>query len=82
MNPDNASYNLLFFAPELVRDLVLGFFPDAWLTGLEYSTLEKVPASYVTDDLHRLTTFQPLMTLLEYAVHALSTGNTVLSPHY
>ena len=49
MNPDDASYNLLFFNPEVVR----GFFPDAWLTGLEYSTLEKVPASYVTDDLRR-----------------------------
>ena len=53
MNPDDASYKLLFSAPEVVRDLVLGFIPDAWLAGLDYSTLEKVPASYVTDDLRR-----------------------------
>ena len=53
MNPDDAGYKLLFSAPEVVRDLVLGFIPDAWLAGLDYSTLEKVPASYVTDDLRR-----------------------------
>lgn len=51
---DDASYKLLFSAPELVRDLVLGFIPDEWLHSLDYSTLEKVPGSYVTDDLrHR-----------------------------
>ena len=46
----DASYKLLFSAPELVRDLVLGFIPDDWLHGLDYSTLEKLPGSYVTDD--------------------------------
>ena len=51
---DDASYKLLFSAPEMVRDLVLGFIPDEWLHSLDYSTLEKVPGSYVTDDLrHR-----------------------------
>ncbi len=55
MSQDNdASYKLLFSSPELVRDLVLGFIPDAWLHSLDYSTLEKMPGSYVTDDLrHR-----------------------------
>ncbi|WAR45400.1 Rpn family recombination-promoting nuclease/putative transposase [Methylomonas rapida] len=46
----DASYKLLFSAPELVRDLILGFIPDDWLHGLDYSTLEKLPGSYVTDD--------------------------------
>ena len=51
---DDASYKLLFSAPEVVRDLVLGFIPDDWLHSLDYGTLEKVPGSYVTDDLrHR-----------------------------
>ncbi|MEN9985955.1 MAG: hypothetical protein RI925_1457, partial [Pseudomonadota bacterium] len=27
----DASYKLLFSAPEVVRDLVLGFIPDDWL---------------------------------------------------
>ena len=50
---DDAGYKLLFSTPEVVRDLVLGFIPDAWLHGLDYSTLEKVPASYVADDLRQ-----------------------------
>ena len=50
----DASYKLLFSAPELVRDLVLGFIPDAWLHSLDYSTLQKMPGSYVSDDMrHR-----------------------------
>ncbi|MDD2845004.1 MAG: Rpn family recombination-promoting nuclease/putative transposase [Rhodoferax sp.] len=50
----DASYKLLFSSPELVRDLVLGFIPDEWLHSLDYRTLEKMPGSYVTDDLrHR-----------------------------
>ena len=37
-----------------MRDLILGFIPDEWLHSLDYSTLEKVAGSYVTDDLrHR-----------------------------
>ena len=28
----------------------MGFIPDDWLHGLDYSTLEKVPGSYVSDD--------------------------------
>jgi len=56
MNQENdAGYKLLFSAPQMVRDLVLGFIPDAWLQGLDYNTLEKMPGSYVTDDFrHRM----------------------------
>lgn len=48
---DDASYKTLFSAPEVVRDLILGFVPDDWLHGLDYATLERVSGSYVTDDL-------------------------------
>jgi predicted transposase YdaD len=48
---DDASYKTLFAAPEVVRDLILGFIPDEWLHGLDYATLERVSGSYVTDDL-------------------------------
>ena len=48
---DDASYKTLFSAPEVVRDLILGFVPDKWLHGLDYPTLERVSGSYVTDDL-------------------------------
>ncbi len=50
---DDASYKLLFSAPELVRDLILGFVPDAWLHSLDYSTLEKMSDDYISDDLRR-----------------------------
>ncbi len=50
---DDAGYKLLFSAPEVVRDMVLGFIPDAWLQGLDYATLEKVPCSFVADDLRQ-----------------------------
>ncbi|MFO7639713.1 MAG: Rpn family recombination-promoting nuclease/putative transposase [Candidatus Competibacteraceae bacterium] len=51
MSHDDASYKTLFSAPEVVRDLILGFVPDPWLHGLDYRTLERVSGSYVTDDL-------------------------------
>lgn len=50
----DASYKYLFSTLEMVRDLISGFIPDPWLQSLDYATLEKVPGSYVTDDLrHR-----------------------------
>ena len=42
---------VIVLRPEVVRDLVLGFIPDDWLHSLDYTTLEKIPGSYVTDDL-------------------------------
>lgn len=37
-----------------MRDLILGFVPDEWLQSLDYSTLEAVPGSHVSEDLrHR-----------------------------
>jgi hypothetical protein len=47
----DSSYKFLFSTPELVRDLIIGFVPDEWLHSLDYSTLEKVPGHYVSEDL-------------------------------
>ena len=47
----DASYKLLFSHAEMVEDLLRGFVPHAWVQALDFSTLEKVNASYVTDDL-------------------------------
>jgi hypothetical protein len=44
-NAHDTGYKLLFSTPELVRDLILGFVPDEWLHGLDYSTLERVPGA-------------------------------------
>ena len=47
----DSSYKYLFANPELVRDLIIGFVPDEWLHSFDYTTLERVNASFVTDDL-------------------------------
>ncbi len=46
----DSSYKFLFSNPELVRDLIMGFIPDDCLHSLNYSTLEKVPGSYISED--------------------------------
>jgi len=50
MPNDDSSYKFLFSIPEMVRDLVLGFIPDPWLHSLDFTTLEKVSGSYVSED--------------------------------
>jgi predicted transposase YdaD len=53
-NNHDAWYKQLFSHPEVVRDLGLGFIPDQWLHSLDFSTLEKAPGSFITEDLrHR-----------------------------
>ncbi len=44
-------YKLLFSHPEMVKDLLLGFVREDWISQLDMDTLEKVNASYVSDDL-------------------------------
>ncbi|WP_297504468.1 Rpn family recombination-promoting nuclease/putative transposase, partial [Ferrovum sp.] len=46
----DAGYKYLFSAPEFVRDLIMGFVPDEWLHGLDFSTLQQYPGSYITED--------------------------------
>jgi hypothetical protein len=43
----------MFSSPMIVRDLVKGFIPDDLLHSLDFASLEKVPCSYVTDDLRQ-----------------------------
>jgi len=45
------SYKLLFSHPEMVADLLRGFVREDWVTALDFSTLEKVNGSYISDDL-------------------------------
>ncbi len=45
------SYKLLFSHRAMVEDLLRGFVREPWVQGLDFSTLEKVNGSYVTDDL-------------------------------
>jgi predicted transposase YdaD len=47
----DASYKTLFSHPEMVADLLRGFVPDPWVAQVDFSTLELVGGSYVSDDL-------------------------------
>src|SRR3954451_9752834 len=44
-------YKLLFSHREMVADLLRGFVREDWVQGLDFTTLEKVVASFVADDL-------------------------------
>ena len=47
MHEHDRSYRLLFAQPRMVEDLVREFVPEAWVERLDFSTLERVNASYV-----------------------------------
>jgi len=50
MSHDN-SYKLLFSHPEMMVDLLKGFVNEAWVNQCDFTSLEKVSGSYVSDDL-------------------------------
>jgi predicted transposase/invertase (TIGR01784 family) len=47
----DSSYKLLFSEPEIIIDLLQGFVHEPWIKELDFSTLEKVSGSYISDDL-------------------------------
>lgn len=51
MGGHDHGYKLLFSHPEMVEDLLRGFVRESWVGRLDFSTLERVPGSYVGDDL-------------------------------
>ena len=51
MRPYDPSYRLLFSQPRMVEELVRGFAGEPWIEQLDFSTLERVNASYVSDTL-------------------------------
>jgi predicted transposase/invertase (TIGR01784 family) len=53
MSHHDHSYKLLFSHPQMVRDLLQGFVHEAWVADLDFSTLERVSASYISEDLRR-----------------------------
>ena len=46
----DAAYKDLFSHPRMVVDLLRGFAAREWSDALDFSTLEKLPAEYVSDD--------------------------------
>ena len=51
MGQPDRSYRSLFSHPRTVEELVRGFVEEPWVERLDFSTLERVNASFVTDDL-------------------------------
>ena len=49
--PHDSSNKLLFSHPAMVADLLTGFVREDWVAELDFTTLEKWPGSYVSDDL-------------------------------
>ncbi|MBF0303721.1 MAG: Rpn family recombination-promoting nuclease/putative transposase, partial [Desulfamplus sp.] len=47
----DTGYKLLFSHPELVKDLLTGFVKEDWVKEMDFSTLESVETSFITDDL-------------------------------
>ena len=47
------NYKRIFSFPRMVEDLLRGFLPGQWLAELDFSTLDKLPAEYVSDELLR-----------------------------
>ncbi|SAI48608.1 Putative transposase%2C YhgA-like [Bordetella ansorpii] len=50
MTRHDASYKLLFSHPEMIQALLQGFVGEPWIAQLDFSSIEKVPVSFVTDD--------------------------------
>ncbi|MBF0626332.1 MAG: Rpn family recombination-promoting nuclease/putative transposase, partial [Magnetococcales bacterium] len=51
MADQDSGYKRIFSHPEMVRDLLVGFVKEEWIGQLDFTTLERVGGSYVTDDL-------------------------------
>jgi len=47
----DSGYKRLFAAPEMMRDLLLGFVGHDWVRSADFASLCRVNGSYVSDDL-------------------------------
>ena len=53
MAEHDTGYKALFSHPEMVADLIRGFVHEEWVRELDFSSLERVPASFVTPGMRR-----------------------------
>lgn len=49
----DSTYKLLFSHSQMIEDLLRGFVPGDWVARLDFATLEKLNASFVSDDLRQ-----------------------------
>ncbi len=53
MADEDASYKQLFSHERMIEDLIRGFVHEAWVSQLDFGTLQRLPAAFITDDLRR-----------------------------
>lgn len=51
MSTHDPAYKQLFAHPEMVTDLLRGYVREAWVGQMDFATLERVPDSFISDDL-------------------------------
>jgi hypothetical protein len=51
MADHDSGYKLLFSHPQMIEELLRGFLRESWVQTLDFSTLERVGGSFVSDDL-------------------------------
>ena len=51
MSLHDRSYKNLFAHPQMVQDLLAGFVRQDWVADLDFTTLERLNGTYVSDDL-------------------------------
>jgi len=51
MPTHDPAYKQLFAHPEMVADLLRGYVHEAWVGQIDFATLERVPDSFISDDL-------------------------------
>lgn len=51
MASHDPAYKQLFSHPEMVADLLRGYVREEWVQQIDFSTLERLPDSFITDDL-------------------------------
>jgi len=48
-NYHDSGYKKLFSSPELVRQLLTSFVHEDWVSRIDYSTLQRIDKSFITD---------------------------------
>ena len=71
----DTGYKMLFSHPEMVRDLLTQYVPGPWLEHADFSSLERVNASYVSETEPVLHNFLLLGQPAQKAVNHDNRGN-------
>ena len=53
MTDHDPGYKRLFSHPEMIRDLLIGFVREDWISRLDFATLEKYPTEFIDDRLRQ-----------------------------